>query len=401
MKKRVLNLVVILGCAFSTLAQEKSTVAVTNPNVEGLYVTPEIASKLIHLELVKIDQYSVYDEFDMAQVYKKDSTYEKDCMSKSCLTKIGQELGVDYVVSGSFYALGKKIIISLKFIDVKNQSIFKTGVKEFDDQEVELQRMTEVLIREMHGLEIDAELEDRLKFKNEVVTSNNVGKINNSGPRIGGALMMGDFAEFATRSKDFHGLGMRSPVTTMIGYQFEKQYVGTEYFSALVEVLVNITGLEQGQFIPSITLMNGFRFGKSGWEIAFGPALGLKKIEQGFFDTEGVLSGEIGQFYNKDDFENEMRNEELYPMYTDEYGNYIGAVPGDVYSSYKYSEHASTNGDIELNPMFVIAAGRSFRAGSLNIPVNVFYTSRAGGGMVGVSVGFNIMKSKKPINDKP
>lgn len=398
MKKVVLNLAVILGCAFSTLAQEKSTVAVTNPNVEGLYVTPEIASKLIRLELVKLDQYSVYDEFDMAEVYKKDSTYENDCMSKSCLTRIGQDLGVDYVVSGSFDALGNKIIISLKFIDIKNSSIFKTGIKEFDNQEVELQRMTEVLIREMHGLPVDKELEDRLKFKNEVITSDNVGKINNSGPRVGLAYMTGSVNEFALRDKDQHGLGMRSPVTSMIGYQFEGQYVGTENFSALIEGLVNVTGLEQGQFIPSVALMNGFRFGKAGWEIAFGPAFGLKKVKDGFFDTEGLI-GNQGDYYNRNDFYDAMNDIDAHPENFDANGTFINPELEKKYG-YEFSEQADRSGDIDLNAMFVIAAGRSFRAGSLNIPVNVFYSSREGGGMIGMSVGFNVMKSKKPINPR-
>tara|TARA_Y100000385_G_scaffold288456_1_gene355117 strand:+ start:6107 stop:6259 length:153 start_codon:yes stop_codon:yes gene_type:complete len=50
----------------------------------------------------------------------------------------------------------------------------------------------------------------------------------------------------------------------MIGYQIEGQYVGTENFSALVEGIFNISGLEQGKLIPTITIFNGFRFGKAG-----------------------------------------------------------------------------------------------------------------------------------------
>ena len=45
-----------------------------------------------------------------------------------------------------------------------------------------------------------------------------------------------------------------------------------------------------------------------------------------------------------------------------------------------------------------MAIGRTFRAGALNIPVNVFYSSSRGGGMVGASVGFNVEKKKKRIN---
>ena len=399
MKKVILNLAVILGCAFTSVAQEKPSVAVTNPAVNGLYVTPTIASKLIRLELVKLKQYSVYDEFDMADVYAKDSTYINNCVSKSCLVSMGTDLNVDYAVSGSFDALGNKIIITIKMIDVKNNSIYKTGVKEFDNQEVELQRMTEVLLREMHGLEIDKELEDRLKFKNEVITSNNVGKINNSGPRVGLAYMTGSVNEFALRDKNQQGLGMRSPVTSMIGYQFEGQYVGTENFSALIEGLVNVTGLEQGQFIPSVALMNGFRFGKAGWEIAFGPAFGLKKVKDGFFDTDGLI-GEQGHYYNRNDFYDAMNDIDAHPENFDANGSFVNPELEKKYPGYEFTDQADRTGATKLNAMFVIAAGRSFRAGSLNIPVNVFYSSREGGGMLGMSVGFNVMKSKKPINPR-
>jgi hypothetical protein len=48
--------------------------------------------------------------------------------------------------------------------------------------------------------------------------------------------------------------------------------------------------------------------------------------------------------------------------------------------------------------MFVFALGRTFRAGALNIPVNLFYSSQKGGGMTGVNVGFNVQKSKRTIN---
>jgi hypothetical protein len=41
-----------------------------------------------------------------------------------------------------------------------------------------------------------------------------------------------------------------------------------------------------------------------------------------------------------------------------------------------------------------MAFGRTFRAGALNIPVNIFYSSRGGGGIAGLNVGFNVTKKK-------
>jgi hypothetical protein len=396
------NSVLFLFLAFSSItalqAQMKPTIAVANPSVNGLYATPVISAKLIRLELIKLDQYSVYDEFDMAQIYKSNSEFANNCVSKNCLQQLGEQLKVDYTISGSYDALGNKIVISLKIVDVKSGTLYKTIVKEYDNQEAELQRMTEIAVKEMHGISNEKELVERLQFKNEVITSNNVGKINNSGPRIGYAFMTGSLAEFATRGTDRGGLDI-FPAVSMIGYQFEGQYVGTENFSALIEGIININGLEQGQFIPSISVMNGFRFGKAGWEFAFGPGFGLKKTTYGFFDNHGLL-GDAGKYWNEYDW-NSYVNRELQndPQYNTQ-GYFTPPSVSDIHEDYDFSKkYADTRGSTSISTMFVIGFGRTFRAGALNIPVNVFYSSRKGGGMAGMSVGFNVMKSKKPIND--
>ena len=389
MKKVIVTLTAVIISTMSMIyAQEaRKTVAVSIPNVNGLYATPEIGAKLIYLEVIKLNKYNVLDEFDMQTLYEKDENFKR-CLSKECLVELGKELNVDYTISGSFDLLANKIVISLKFIDVANNTIFISGVKEFDNQEAELQRMVELLLKEMHGIPVDKELNERLAFKNEMITSNNVGKINNSGPRIGGALLLGNFQEFATRSSAEGGMDI-APVVSMIGYQFEEQYVGTENFSALIEGIVNISGMEQGEFIPSITIMNGFRFGKAGWEFAFGPGFSVKKTSPGFFDTKGLI-GRSGQFINRSDW-----NDYLLENHPDN----LTITPEDIDESYNFdTRYADKRGNLAINTSFVFAFGRTFRSGALNIPVNVFYSSQKGGGMAGLSVGFNIMKKKEPIN---
>ncbi len=390
MKTIILTIAIMAGINYAGNAQSKSSIAVTNPNVTGLYATPEIAAKLIRLELIKLEQYTVYDEFDMVDAYDQDTNFRDNCISTSCLAQLGQKINVDYTVSGSFDAFANKIIINIKIVDVANKKIYKSGLKEFDNQEAEMQRMVEILLKEMHGIPVEKELNERLTFKNEVITSNNVGKINNSGPRVGFAYMAGTYNEFATRSTSQGGLNI-FPGISMIGYQIEGQYVGTENFSALIEGIFNIGGLEQGQFMPSVSLLNGFRFGKSGWEFAFGPSFGLKKVSAGFFDTKGLL-GDKNNYYSSKDW-NEMTNDTTFAYYNME--------PEDVDRSYHFNrEFGDTRGVLKFNTTFVIGAGRTFKAGALNIPVNVFYSSQKGGGLLGMSVGFNVMNKKKPINSK-
>ena len=71
MKKFMLS--VLFFCAFITFfAQGSSSIGVANPNVEGLYITPSTCAKILRLELTKIGQYSVYDSFDMEDIYEND-----------------------------------------------------------------------------------------------------------------------------------------------------------------------------------------------------------------------------------------------------------------------------------------------------------------------------------------
>ncbi len=401
MKNLFTSIALVVLTSFGLSAQTKSSIAVGNPNVSGLFVTPEIASKLIRLELIKLEQYSVLDQFDMEDEYENNERFKTNCLGKTCLTELGKALNVNYIASGSYDLLGNKIVITIKIIDVKTGEVSRTGVKEFDNQEAELQRMTQLLLNEMHGIENQKELNDRLKFNNEMITSTNVGKVKNNGPRIGYAVMTGNHFEFATRSAEQGGLDI-FPGVSMIGYQLEAQYVGTENFSALIEGIVNVSGLEQGQFIPTISLMNGFRFGKAGWEFAFGPGFGIKKVSNGFFDNNGDF-GKSGSYVSENDWStiSQRYNDPIAHPEFFENGNFVAPDPSTFNEENNFStEHGDTRGKTKLSTSFLFAVGRTFRAGALNIPVNVFYSSKKGGGLVGLSVGFNVQKSKKKINSR-
>jgi hypothetical protein len=381
---------IIFGFNTACLAQPNATIAVANPNVNTLTIKPEAAAKMMRLELIKINKYKVYDEFDMNEVIKAKEEYKTGCYGQTCLTRLGEELKVDYVMSGSIDGLGNKIVITIKIIDVKNQTLYKSSVREFDNQEAEIQRMIEIVLADIHGLTVDKVIIDRLSFKNEIITSNNVGKVNNSGPRIGFAYLTGDLNEFATRDEQFGGLGIL-PFASMIGYQIEGQYVGTENFSALVEGIINVSGLEQGQFVPSISLLNGFRFGKGNWEFAFGPRFGITTTSQGFFDYDKKYSTD-GHYFSESDWYS----------YVDTYNNNNPGVtpldPNIPGYNYAFERNFDKRGSKTLSTSFLMAFGRTFQAGALNIPVNIFYSSQKGGGYVGVNMGFNVQKSKQPIN---
>lgn len=405
MKKSLFILAIIAFHNLNSNAQESPktsfqqglpTIAVAKPYVNGMESKSETVAKMIRLELIKMQQYKVYDEFDMTDVLKTREDFRTDCFGQNCLLQLGEALNTDFVMCGSIDGLSNRIAVTIKIVDVKGKTIYKTMVKEFDDQEFELQRMLEIVLKQMHDSQMPKEIIDRLEYKNEPITTNNVGRINNSGPRIGGAYLTGSLSEFAQRDENEGGLGIQ-PYVSMIGYQFEKQYVGTENFSALLEGIINISGLEQGQFIPTFTIMNGFRFGKAGWEVAFGPGFGFKKTSNGFFDSEKNFST-TGRYFTEsewNDYANQTYSND--PQYVQD-GKFIAPTPGDINPNYRFAKHGDARGTAYLNTTFVFAVGRTFHAGALNIPVNAFYSAQKGGGMVGLNIGFNVQKSKLPIH---
>ena len=391
--KKTLLILITIAFVNGINAQSNSSVAVANPNVEGLYATPSICAKIIRLELSKLNKYSVYDAFDMEEVYAQDSSYRNNCLSKSCLIEFGNKLKADYMITGSYDLLANKIVITLKMIDVKNGTIYKSGLREFTNQEKELQRMTEIVMKEMFSVPVNNELVDRLKFDNDIIMKSNVGKVSNSGPRVGVGVMTGSFYEYANRSTQQGGLDI-FPAVSMIGYQLEAQYVGTDNFSALAEFILNVNGLEQGKFIPTLSILNGFRFGNAGWEFAFGPGFTLTKTSNGFFDTEGKYGNE-GNYYSVDSYDSDWDSY----LYTNNSDPSNTQLENDDYlnNGYVAKETLDDRANVKGAFMFVMAFGRTFRAGALNIPVNVFYSSRQGGGIAGINVGFNVTKSKSTI----
>jgi hypothetical protein len=357
------------------------TIGVATVKTFGLVATQELTSKMAQLEIIKLNKYQVLDKFDMLEI--SDVEKYKTCYGKTCLIEYGKALNVDYILAGNIDKLVNKIIVNFKIIDINSSQIIKTHAVEFNSQEAELQRMIGIVLKEMHDMPVDPLLKRSLAFNNEVITSNNVGRVNNSGPRVGLAYTVGTMNQFLQRDKSEGGLDI-SPLVSNLGYQFEGQYVGTENFSALLECLINFTGLEQGKFIPSVSLLNGFRFGSKGWEFAFGPSFGLAKTSMGFFTEDGLntFGKESGRYWTEREFNNSAFSES---SSLEEYG-------------YDLTKNLDARGDVNISTRWIMAFGRTFKSGALNIPVNVFYSSQKGGGMAGLSVGFNVTRMKSNIN---
>jgi hypothetical protein len=90
-----------------------------------------------------------------------------------------------------------------------------------------------------------------------------------SGPRLGVTLISGEMAEKIRDNYD------SKPFVTQFGWQFEWRFFSVENGpSGVVECVPLIGGLEQGLFLPSLTVPIGMRM-SNGFEFGVGPNVSL------------------------------------------------------------------------------------------------------------------------------
>ncbi|HBX51924.1 MAG: hypothetical protein A2275_18575 [Bacteroidetes bacterium RIFOXYA12_FULL_35_11] len=340
----------------------KPVIGVLNIDTKGINMQPDQMGNLLRIEIEKLDTFAVIDRYDALYLIEKNNIIVNNCYGKICLVENGKLLKADKMIGGSVEIFGDIIIISLRYIDVKSESIEKTQVKEFLNLQNELQSMIKITVNEMFGYHNDQDLIMRLtkKFNYENLTTNpdkNIVKL--SGPRLGFITYTGKNAQYLSDAKNKGGFDA-FPMMFQFGYQFEKQYLNEGNFQALFEFVPMITGLDQGFFVPSVTVMHGLRNNKWGWEFAFGPTINVNTYAKGYYDS----------------------NNNWVTRYDD---NFISeGIP--------LTERLDSRGYAKLTTGFIFACGKTFKSGKLNIPVNVWLRPDKNGWMFGASFGFNARK---------
>jgi len=241
-------------------------------------------------------------------------------------------------------------------IDVKNQTIENTNVMEYLDLEREIQTMARISVNNMLGITNDALLVDLLINYEQMISSpKTTVKLN--GPRMGSSYIYGSASERLRAPESEGGFDMY-PITSIFGFQYERQYLSSGEFQALVEFVPALSGLESGNFIPSLSLMNGFRFNKKGWEIGLGPIFRGIKYAKGYYDSN--------QIWIKTD--------------------------SVIDSNYTLTRRIDRDGKLELSTGLIIAIGKTFKSGYLNIPMNIYFVPKKDNNTIGFIFGFNIAK---------
>lgn len=351
----------------SSTKEPELTAAVLNIHSNITSIPPETAGSLLRIELVKTGRYKVLDKHDILEMGKKKGMNLVDCYGKECLHDVGNSISVDKMFSGSIEHLGKKIVISLKVLDVMSGEYDKTTIKEFVKVPSEIQAMIQLTLNEMLEIKSDQEILKTLIYYQQPPETPQTD-ITNNGPRVGVSYIMGDMA---TRMADpeFEGGWDAVPIVSQFGYQLEKEYLSAGDFHALIEGLFIISGPEQQLFNPKLVIMNGFRSGKTGLEFAFGPSFGLEK--------------EARSFYNSSTEQWQLESEWAA---VDSAGNLL-PIP------YHVVTRMDSRGDVKLSTGWVVAIGKTFNSGYLNIPVNLFASFNKYGWQSGLSIGFNLRKT--------
>jgi hypothetical protein len=358
MKKLIVVSTIVLASLFNIGLKAQSTlesIAVISIETAGIGLDNLVMGNVVRLELEKTQQYEVLDKYDVANRLKELNIDASEAFGKSQLISIGKEVGADFMLSGSVQKFGNKIIYILRLVDVEQQKVIKSDVKEYIYDEQYISIMTRLSVASLLGLELNSEFAETLKSVETPIVSKGQ-QVKLSGPRFGMQFYSGDLAKRLTASEDQGGYNS-TPYATVFAYQHEFQYVSSGDFQVLLETIISLNGIETKYTSPSLTLLNGFRF--KGWDLAFGPVFRFARTNEGYFDTEGN--------WNID-----MEN--------------IG--------SYEKITTVDKRGDLDLSTGLLVAFGKNFRSGHINLPVNFYYSHvpNLNSHVFGFMLGFNIAK---------
>ena len=374
MKTRLYTLITLLTFSLTSLAQVP-TAAIVSVYTQGVKISPDMAESLMRIEVTKTGKFNVLDKLDMLEVLNENQVDVSNCFGKKCLTSVGSQAGVDKMITGAIENLGKKIVITVKLLDVKTGAYDKIAIEEFINLDTEVQTMMQITTNKALGIENDPELLNNFVYFNQPPEAP-VTYIKNNGPRMGLSYVGGDMGQVIQNPASMGGFDA-APIMTQIGYQFEGSYLSAGNFQALIEGLVFLTGVEQNMFNPSLAILNGFRSSKNGWEIGFGPTFRLSRMADGYY---------VDDVKENDNWR--IDSEWRVPANLDTLSPWGGYLD-NPYESYTRMD---SRGDIKLQAGWVWALGKTFHSGYLNIPVNAFFSYNRNGHYIGVSMGFNITK---------
>lgn len=368
MKKIHLFVLALLWAAVSFAQTSNQKIGVLYINTVAYNAQqPNQLGNIVRRELVKFGTYNVLDISDVRDVIEKNANKLEVCYGAPCVAEIGKSIGADLMVTGVVETFEQKIIITLRLVDTKTASVVKASLKEFILLPSMMESMMRITLQDLFGAAPDPQLNDKIKYINDWerdISEQTSQRMRADGPRIGAALLTGQ-AGMIYQAPRLNGGFNGAPYLTTFGYQFEVQYFHQGRLQALFEIIPLIMGLEQSQVIPSLTLLNGLRDNKTGWEFAFGLTINANKHARGYYSS-------TGEWHLENDW-NTIRD---------------GANP------YPIETRMDSRGQLVPTVGLVLAAGKTTRIGALYLPINAYVVPNRDGLRVGMSFGFNARRAK-------
>lgn len=323
----------------------------------GIAMSGEDLGNLLRAEFEKLDAYSVIDRWDI-QSMMQEKQLSSDCISRTCLVETGKSIGAEKMVGCSVELILGQIVITIRIVDVSSGIIERTWVAEYLDLQPEIKTMLNMTVSGMFGKPVDESRKTTLTKKfnyDNSINNPKADRLNCSGPRMGITAYTGSTAAIMMDQRENGGFDCL-PLMFQFGYQFEQQYLNEGNFQALFEFIPMVTGLDQGRFIPSFTILNGLRNNSNGWEFAFGPTVVATRRANGYYEN----------------------------------GIWTIWDPTDTIPSSRATEtRLDSRGQVSLSTGFVFAFGKTIKSGKLNIPFNAYIIPNKEGIRFGVSFGYN------------
>lgn len=360
-------LMVIYSIGIFSQNKTKQSLTILNIDAINMPYTSKQLGNIARLEVEKLDTFEVMDRYDVTYLSAKNSLKIDSCFGKIGLVEVGSVLKSDKMLSGTIEAYAQTISLTLRLIDVKKNVIEKTYVNEFLYLPEEIQTIIRVSINKMFDRPVDDMLFKSItqkSFDNSINTPN-IARLNLSGPRMGFAYQTGQDGVIL-RSTGPEGFSAY-PVLFQFGYQFEKQYLNEGNYQALFEFIPMFTLVNDQKISPSLTILNGIRSNLGGWEFACGLTFSINRKISGYYDSNN-------NWVTERDWE-----------------------PTDTETRPDFIYRFDNRGRNYLAGGFIMAIGKTFRSGKLNLPVNLYVNPGKDGVRLGVSFGFN---GKKDNNNK-
>ena len=120
-------LVILLSLSHARVALP--TVAVLDFDAEGLSVQEaRVLTNRLRTHLVQLGGFKVVERGQMETIFQELNFQESGCTSDECVIQVGEMLGVEMMLAGTFGKLGSTYTIDLRLIDVATASILKSAL---------------------------------------------------------------------------------------------------------------------------------------------------------------------------------------------------------------------------------------------------------------------------------